>query len=360
MWPTSRLPSISLSINYIQATIALLTGIIGFFLNLFVLFIIIKYHALHQRLMYIAVQIVAVELLYSLLVPPAIFVSGITRMWVFGDVMCNLLAMINDGFAIFRFMMTLVLALDRFISIFMPFVHQRHKKKILVILLSVVYVITLLRVILPITGIMSCYIYVSTNKICTAFSSCSTGCYYFVLVSIVVIICFGVILPFCLYMLLFVKACMVRRKMTLPKISYSPPTTDVVELKSIDTLSLDTGNLPPSSDLSDKKRQSSIITIETSRSSLNTQNRLDGIHVTITMFVLLMSVFGCTFPAFTLYFVQVITLQRSGIFFTMIMLLGRTSFNSIPVFDAIVIIRDRNFRASTVTWFKSLKCFRSS
>uniref|UniRef100_A0A1X7V7H9 G-protein coupled receptors family 1 profile domain-containing protein n=1 Tax=Amphimedon queenslandica TaxID=400682 RepID=A0A1X7V7H9_AMPQE len=147
------------AINYIQAGIALVTGIIGLLLNIFILFIIIKYRSLHQRLMFIAIQITIVEIAYSLLVPPAIVVSGIARDWLLGEAMCNILGIVNDGFAYFRFMMTFILTLDRFVSVFLPFFYEKHSKRIIYSLLSLVYFTTFFRVLLPVKGIMGCYIY---------------------------------------------------------------------------------------------------------------------------------------------------------------------------------------------------------
>ena len=44
----------------------------------------------------------------------------------FGDFMCNIIGFIHDFFPTFRFTMTLILALDRFISVFCPFfLHEK-------------------------------------------------------------------------------------------------------------------------------------------------------------------------------------------------------------------------------------------
>ena len=354
-------PSLNIppAVSYIQAGIALVTGIIGLSLNIFILFIIIKYRRLHQRLMYIAIQIAIIEIAYSLLVPPAIFVSGIARDWLLGDAMCNILGVVNDGFAYFRFMMTFILTLDRFISIFAPFFYKRNSKKILFTLHGLVYCTTFFRVLLPINGLMSCYVYVSTNKICTAYSGCSLGCYYFVLVSITVIILVGAFLPLSMYVILFIKAYRVKRA---TKRLVAAASTGSYEMK--DRMSQkgsvvypELSNAPSAfnDDLTDERPKQQIrpsVSSTKSRSiSLSAENR-KNLKVTITMFILLMSVIGCTSPAFVLYMVQFLSLHDQRTFFIFIMLLGRTCFNSIPVVDAIAIMRDQEFR-------KSIKlCFR--
>ena len=86
------------AIDYIQAAIAITAGLVGCLLNLLLLFMIIKYKSLHQRLMYLALQIALVDLLYTVTIPPVIFTSGITGEYQFGDFMCNILGFIHDFF----------------------------------------------------------------------------------------------------------------------------------------------------------------------------------------------------------------------------------------------------------------------
>ena len=347
--PTDFPPSLDIppAISYVQAGIALVTGIVGLLLNGFVLIIIIKYRGLHQRLMYIAIQIIVVEIVYSLLVPPAIFASGIARDWLLGDAMCNILGVVNDGFAWFRFMMTLILTLDRFVSVFLPFVYERNSKKILISSLTLVYFTTFLRVILPLKGIMSCYTYVATNKICTAYSGCSTGCYYFILVSIVIIVLLGAILPFCMYMILFYKAYKVRKISSQAVTAQRSPSCSSVATVQINMSTIKAESFP-------RDRESSICEhdLEKPRKSISGDG---NVQVTLTMFILLMSVIGCTSPAFVLYFVQFVSLHNNSAFFIVIMLLGRTSFNSIPIVDAIAIMRDKQFRRSAKMFFGTLR-----
>ena len=362
---------ISPSISYVQAAISLTLGVVGFVLNVFVLFIILKFRSLHQRLMYIAVQISVVEIAYSLLVPPALFVSGIARDWLFGEVICNVLGVVNDGFAFFRFMMTLVLTLDRFISVYQPFFYRRNSKKLLVGLHVVVYVNTLLRVILPLTGVMGCYVYVSTNKICTAYSDCSTGCYYLVLVSVTSIILFGAIFPFCMYMVLFYKAYKIRRRSKGFTDSHDMDETNVTEAEMNDDCDIHQENNVAQTQINVPVPNGSVCNqTETENRFCLSKSVVDGppkqryresnrksLRVTITMFILLMSVIGCTSPAFTLYIIQFLSLHDQATFFIVIMLVGRISFNSIPVVDAIAIMRDKDFRKSTRRFFSSIKCY---
>lgn len=193
------------SINYIQACIALLLGLIGFLLNLFILVMVVSYKILHQRLMYLALQIVCIDLVYTLTIPPVIFASGVSGEWLLGEAMCNILGIVHDFFAMFRFTTTLVLTLDRFISVFWPFFYSRRSLYFVLGISSAMYVVSILRALLPVTGILSCYVYIPTQKTCTAFSGCSTGCFWFIVGSTATVIIFGALIPLLLYIVLFCK-----------------------------------------------------------------------------------------------------------------------------------------------------------
>ena len=355
-------PSLNIhpAISYVQVIIALIMGFTGFFLGLFVLFVIIKYKRLHQRMMYLAAQIIAVDLLYTFTIPPVIFTSGVAGTWLLGTAACNILGMIHDGFAIFRFLMTLILTLDRFVSVFWPFFHLTFP---LCVLISIVYLVSIARVIIPLQGILDCYLYVHTLKICTVFSGCSDSCFWLVVIHCIIILSFGMLLPLLLDAILFYKSKQVSRSMRniIPRngkqmTSSTSSSTPQPKAADIELKSLDQGGEGKDSDLS----MSSTVSIQTQPPSIadtrlpsNTfeetsasKSRNRNVRANVTMFILLMSVIGCTAPAFILFFIQFSTLRTSPVLFIINMLLGRTFFNLIPVIDKIAIMRDRDFRIS--------------
>jgi hypothetical protein len=382
--------NIPVAINYVQGGIALVLGIIGFLLNAMILIMIIKYRSLKHRLMFIAVQIVIIELIYTFFIPPVILVSSIYREWIFGVPLCNIFGVINDGFAMLRFMMTLVLTLDRFISVFFPFTYLKHAKKMLAVMISIVYLLVFIRVILPLTGILSCYQYIPSNKICTAASSCSNACFGTVLFFIVLIIVFGSFVPLGLYVLLFWKAYRFKKKhtahfnrdskLTLSNSDKGQQTENQIELKTITIAVTDHDSFSRSSvveepaspdkcdnnvtivpvmsaevnqqDLTKSKRESKDFSSSGRKKSILSSKKFQhNVQVNVTMFMLLLSVIGSSAPAFTLYFIQFIVLEflgaeEIGLFFIFVMLVGRTSFNAIPIVDALTIMRDREFRKS--------------
>ena len=72
-----------------------------------------------------------------------------------------------------------------------------------------------------------------------------------------------------------------------------------------------------------------------------------NVRTNVTMFILLMSVVGCTAPAFLLYGIQFLYLEPEPVLFIVNMLVGRTFFNLLPVIDGIAIMRHREFRIAS-------------
>ena len=187
------------SINKIQAIIAVATAFVGLPLNIYLFVIILKYKSLHQRSLFLSLQIIAIEILYHAVIPATILTSGIKGTWVFGQVTCNLTGMVHDAFPMFRFSMTFVLTLDRFIFVFGPQFYCNHGGKLAWILSVCVWTLSLVRAFVPLHGILDCYTYIPVVKTCTTYTGCSKPCEYFVAASVTFIVFTGVLLPLVLY-----------------------------------------------------------------------------------------------------------------------------------------------------------------
>ena len=94
--PSLGIPDV---INKIQATVAVLTALIGLPATTYLLFIIIRHKQLHQRCFYLCLQILCIEVLYYMVIPITILTSTIAKHWVFGTVICNMTGMVHDAFA---------------------------------------------------------------------------------------------------------------------------------------------------------------------------------------------------------------------------------------------------------------------
>jgi len=190
--PQLEIPEV---VNILQAAIAVAAALMSAPVNIYLFIIIIKYPELHQRSLFLSIQIIGIEILYHLTVPAIILVSTVYGQWVLGDVVCEIIGMINDGFAMFRFSMTFVLTVDRFLSVYKPFFYVKRGKLVSWSLSAAVWLLTLIRVVLPLVGIMDCYAYIPTFKTCTLYPGCSGMCRNFAAWSVAVIVTLGVVAP---------------------------------------------------------------------------------------------------------------------------------------------------------------------
>ena len=307
------------AVNIIQAVITVVTAVIGLPMNTYLFIVILKHPELHQRSLYLPLPIMFVEILYLLVIPGTILVSSINGGWIFGEVMCNITGMIHDGFAMYRFTMTSVFTIDRFISVYKPFF--KHGALIAWTLSAIMWLITLIRVVLPLTGILDCYTYIPTFKTCTAYTDCSSNCAYFVAGSVGLVVLTGVILPLLLNIAIFFIVHRIIRY-------HKSIQTSVTEGRKEDSKSNEINRV--------------YNYIQHNRKKF------------ITVSLLLISIVGTT-PAFTLYMVSFFYLKPNNVLFIVNMLIGRTSFNLIPVFDSLAFTRHQDIKKVSLKFFRSLR-----
>ena len=156
------------AVNTLQAAIAVTAALLSAPINIYLFIIIIKYPELHQRSLFLSIQIIGVEILYHLTVPAVILVSTVHGQWVLGEVACEIIGVINDGFAIFRFSMTFVLTIDRFLFVYKPFFYVKRGKLVSWSLSAVMWLLTIFRVSLPLVGILDCYNYLCIKLYCVS------------------------------------------------------------------------------------------------------------------------------------------------------------------------------------------------
>ena len=310
------------AVNILQAAIAVIAALLSAPINIYLFIIIIKYPELHQRSLFLSIQIIGVEILYHLTVPAVILVSTVHGQWVLGEVACEIIGVINDGFAIFRFSMTFVLTIDRFLSVYKPFFYVKRGKLVSWSLSAVMWLLTIFRVGLPLVGILDCYAYVPTFKTCTIYPGCSEACKSFAAWSIAVIVTLGVILPLLLYAAIFY----IIQKIT----NYHVKIQMSVYRKKEEELQA--------------KKEVKLYT-----NMINNKKRF------VTVSILLISIMG-TAPAFTLYMASIFHTKPDRILLITNMLVGRTSFNIIPFFDAIAFSRHQDVKKVSMRIFR---CFKS-
>ena len=306
------------AVNIIQACIALLSAVVSLPLNFYLFIIIVKFPVLHQRSLYLSLQIIVVEILYHSLIPATILISTIHGEWIFGRVACNIAGMIHDGFALFRFTMTLVFTIDRFISVYKPFF--KYGGSIAWILSVIVWLITLIQVILPLSGILDCYTYFPSFKTCTAYPDCSDSCEISVGLNTGFAFLNGVILPLCLYVAIFFIIYKITRYHNMIKDSIKKGRKR------------------------DHKESKAICAYNNVQ-----QNRKKF----FTIFILLITIAG-SFPALPLYIASSFYTEGNSVLIIMNILIGRTLYTLVPFFDSLAFTRHQDVKEVSSKIFQSL------
>lgn len=106
-----------------------------------------------------------------------------------------------DGLAFVRFLMMLVITLDRLFTVFLPFFYVKHGAKISAAMSATVWMGALIQVVNFLQGLSNCYAYLPT---------CRVHVYTFVTLLQIL----GGMVPFALYLLLFWKAKTLEMKVT--------------------------------------------------------------------------------------------------------------------------------------------------
>ena len=286
--PPSLIPGIR-AIEGVQAFIALVSAVLAVLTNGFVIFLIVKFKALHQRAFIIALQLLATGFVFGAIVLVVVTVTAIRGEWLLGATGCKIMAMLHDGYATQHFFIILLLTLDRVFSVFLPFFYDKHGGKVSFSMMIILWAVNLTRVFVPLG--LDCYEYLPSFKMCTALSSCSRACYVFTLTAVGVTAVTGGPACFVLYVSLFCKSLHLRR---------------------------------------------------TTQSTLPSQSQSQ--RATRTMLLLFIALVCCTLPPTVLYMVQ---FALGGFHPTLIaiqILVGRTCFNGLSVVDPIIIMRNRDIR----------------
>lgn len=189
--------------------------LVGTCLNLLVIILVAKCKKLHTISFGLALQIVAHDLLLSLVVGLLGLISVIANQWIFGQYICAIVGSVLTASSIVRGAIMFIFIVDRFITVFCPFAYPKFQSKIIAIVSIVSWLYAWL---VSVIGIfLDCYKFMSTASwICSFSSACSKNCS---IISGLLVGVFSVpasLIPLFLYTLLFIKAKIARKAMTEP------------------------------------------------------------------------------------------------------------------------------------------------
>ena len=277
-------------IDYLQGIITAIIIIGSLCINSLVIYLVIKFKKLHQRAFYLALQLIVVNLVYTLSVLPATVVGSIARQWILGDIMCPIIGTMGAVFYTFQFFMVLVLTLDRFFTIFTPFFYERNGNKMAIGMSLVASLLGLCRAVSVI--VLECRRYSPILKVCSSGGSTSPACKYNnIVTSTFVLIC--MILSMVLYVAMYLRGRQLDRK---------------------------------------------VMTVE------ENNKRKSNKRVLKTFFIISVVIGGVGITSIVLYMSYVIIGKMTLGFYIIQTLIGRTLASSITIADPIIILRNKDVR----------------
>ena len=146
----------------------------GVAMNIWTPYLVWKFKSLQNMSFCFAVQISILNIIGSFTIVFPSMVSAMANEWLLGAPMCILMGVVDRIASFLRAILMLILVLDRFCLVFMPYWYPRNRSKIMYTLLPAGYILSALPNI-PI-GLMDCYGFSFTSWNCEWLDSCSGMC----------------------------------------------------------------------------------------------------------------------------------------------------------------------------------------
>ena len=296
-------------LRVLKAVLLVAITLACFGINSVVLIVNVTRKNLHTRNFLLPLQIICSNLFYSVTVLPLTVVIVGAGDWILGHGMCQFVALANSVAITNHFLFSLVIPLDKTFSVFFPFWYQRNGFRVSLMMCVTAWVIEVIRVILPLDGILGCYGYMHMFKTCLLNVD---DCTVFTFVIQPLTVFFGVGVPFVLNAVLFLKA----RKLSV--------------------------QILPSTGTSEEDHQALVSRRKRERRAINTVLIL----FSVLLFVKL--------PLFILFVLLSYIKQHPAVVYITEFVVN-LFFYSLYVVDPLVILRNKEFKAETKNLFKDIK-----
>ena len=200
-----------------QGSFLIVTLIASIVVNVFFTVVVISQKALHQRDLVLNMLLAVLHIIIGLVANLSHLISLITGSWVFGMPACYLVGNAIFFIGLMRYVLILVITVDRFGEIMYPFKYPQHAKKVIAVVILIGTLFSLmLTLVFNLDTEIGCYNFDHSFHSCFIQIQCKTaGCYAFAMASLSVIALFGVGIPSILYAIIFRKAMKMRRSLRL-------------------------------------------------------------------------------------------------------------------------------------------------
>ena len=302
-------------LRYMQVAYYFICLPFGLFLNLMVISLILRFKKLQNVTFILAFQVSVNDLFNVILVFPTSAANAIADRYVFTG-LCPVIGFIVFYLRIARIYLMLVLALDRFCTVFLPFWYhrKRNRVKVIVLLSLVAWSLAFVVALIPQRGLLDCYSFQRNTWACVPTNGClhRNECSVYISTAIAVSN-FCNVVSLLLYFSLFCKARRLRNKL----VKQHQSTSNGKDSKATTTQKL---------------------TIRERRAN-------------VTFFLLFLALAGVSFPPFLFFVVGRPVITSLNIVphpaYTIAGVIGRAFYPLLTIMDPIVIMRNADFREVT-------------
>ena len=200
---------IPVSITALQACFAAAIVIISIPMNIFMIVAMIVYHRLLNKAFIISISFLVSNTIVAVFYSSQVFVTSVTRAWVFGYWGCQIFAIVTIIGRISRWIAIGLLSINMFSKVFFPF---SHPAKVLAGILVSAWVFSLIvGILLHFGNIIGFDISDPGCSFAINFSSLNRG-YFVAMIIMLLFLCFTcAILPSILYIVIYLKARSLRK-----------------------------------------------------------------------------------------------------------------------------------------------------
>ena len=229
-----------ISLSVFEGSFLVLTFIASLAINVLFSVLVVTQRSLHQRDLILNTLLAVLHVAYGFVANMTHLAALITGSWVFGKSACYVEGSALFFIALLRYVLLLAITVDRFGIVMYPFKYPRHSTKVIA---TVIMIGSLYSLLLPICVYMDgtnlCYNFDPSFHDCFVQINCKTvWCYVYITASISVLILFGVIIPFVLYVIMFHQAKKIRRsqQVTCGSLEQAPAGSGAVKNPSSTSL----------------------------------------------------------------------------------------------------------------------------
>ena len=280
-------------------------------LNSLVIFLVLKFKHLRQTTYYLALQLIIIDLVICIFFTPITVINAFAGRWILGLNFCRIVGAVNSFLRQMRNLFMFIFVCDRFLAVFYPFSYPRVQKKVISFIYTGSLMLAVVTTAIPLAD--DCVAFSRVAWYCLIDVGCTTPLCSIsrsVIASVSTLI--GAIIPFAMYIILFIKAKKIRNQIT-PMVSE--------EL---------------------------------------TQQRRHNKRANTTFFTVFLSTFAVSFLTFLFFAVIRSITAAFGVHthevFLFASFLLRLNFDLLLIFDPIAILRNPEVREALKVLKNNLKC----